>query len=126
MKSDIKSMTNEKRDSVRIEQLMVAVHDTIVETTTITVRENEAGDTLGWSRVTERDRVRDRDNRAAVWMKTEVKTDTVVVERRDSVNIRSPATGGESGRTALHSILKWCFAIIIGLIALTMVLKIRR
>ena len=60
MKSDIKSMTNEKRDSVRIEQLMMAVHDTIVETTTITVRENEAGDTLGWSRVTERDRIRDR------------------------------------------------------------------
>lgn len=103
-----------------------AVHDTIREVTTVTVDRKENGDTVRVCIVTERDRVRDRDNKAAVWMKTEVKTDTVVVERRDSVNIRSPATGGESGRTALHSILKWCFAIIIGLIALTVVLKIRR
>ena len=111
----------ERRDSLVVEQ-----RDTFREVTTVTVDRKENGDTVRVCIVTERDRVRDRDNRAAVWMKTEVKTDTVVVERRDSVNIRSPATGGESGRTALHFILKWCFAIVIGLIALTVVLKIRR
>ena len=89
MRYDIKNLTNEKRDSVRIEQLMVAVHDTIVETTTITVRENEAGDTLGWSRVTERDRIRDRAALKNEEMRLVEKTDTVYVERRDTVKVRS-------------------------------------
>ena len=89
MRYDVKSLTNEKRDSVRIEQLMVAVHDTIVETTTITVRENEAGDTLGWSRVTERDRIRDRVALKNEEMRLVEKTDTVYVERRDTVKVRN-------------------------------------
>ena len=35
------AVKSEVRDSLRVEQVMVAVHDTIVETTTIVVRENE-------------------------------------------------------------------------------------
>lgn len=65
-KSDVRSQTTEQRDSVRVEQVMVAVHDTIVETTTITVTlrepqdKNEAPDTVRVAKVTERDRIRDR------------------------------------------------------------------
>ena len=46
VKAEVRGLTAEVRDSLRVEQLMVAVHDTIVETTTITIRENEQGDTV--------------------------------------------------------------------------------
>ena len=117
--------TYSMRDSVS-SSVVDAVHDTIREVTTITVQLGAEGDTTFQSVVTDRERFRDRSRQDVATYKNVIRTDTVVVERRDSVNIRSPATGGESGRTALHSILKWCFAIVIGLIALTMVLKIRR
>ena len=110
-----------ERDSV-----VVTERDTIREVTTVMIQLGAEGDTTFQSVVTDRERFRDRSRQDVATYKNVIKTDTVVVERRDSVNIRSPATGGESGRTALHSILKWCFAIVIGLIALTMVLKIRR
>ena len=55
------SKVQNSRDSVRVEQVMEAVHDTIVETTIITIRENEQGDTLRVSTVTDRLRVKDRD-----------------------------------------------------------------
>ena len=41
VKSEELKVKSEVRDSLRVEQVMVAVHDTIVETTTIVVRENE-------------------------------------------------------------------------------------
>ena len=110
-----------ERDSV-----VVTERDTIREVTTVMIQLGAEGDTTFQSVVTDRERFRDRSRQDVATYKNVIRTDTVVVERRDSVNIRSPATGGESGRTALHSILKWCFAIVIGLIALTMVLKIRR
>ena len=73
----------ETRDTVR-EQVMVAVHDTIREITTITVQTNDAGDTLKVVQITDRDRARARE---AVRDKEErlvVKTDTVYIEKRDS------------------------------------------
>ena len=108
----------ERRDSLVVEQ-----RDTFREVTTVTVDRKENGDTVRVCIVTERDCVRDRDNRAAVWMKTEVKTDTVVVERRDSVLVKN---SNQARASPLLMNLKWCFAIIIGLIVLTVVLKIRR
>ena len=46
MKSDVRSLKAEVKDSVSVEQVMVAVCDSITETTTITIRENEQGDTI--------------------------------------------------------------------------------
>lgn len=114
------------QDSVK-EEVMVAVHDTIMEVTTITIRENELGDTLRVSTVTDRMRGRSRDAIAVQRTKTEVKVDTVYVERRDSVEIRSrpSAGGGQSGGTALHTTLRLIIWIIIGLIGLVIVVKIR-
>ena len=123
MRSDVRSRTGEARDSVRVEQVMVAVHDTIKETTTITVRENEAGDTLRVSRVTERDRVRDRTHVKSMEVDVRVVRDTVYIAKRDSVLIKNE----EKARASpLLKILKWSFWIVVGLIALTVVLKIRR
>ena len=125
-RSDVRSQRSEVRvDSVK-EDMVVAVHDTIMEVTTIHIRTNDAGDTVRMTTVTDRDRVTDRSRADRATYRSEVRVDTVVVERRDSVNIRSPATNGQSGRSALQSMLKWIFAIIIGLIALVVVLRFRR
>lgn len=122
--SDVRRLTAEVRDSVRVEQVMVVVHDTIVETTTITIRENEAGDTLRLSRVTERDRVRDRAQVKDREERVVVRTDTVFVEKRDSVLIQK-AQGPGARDSPFTMALKWVFWIVIALIGLGIVLRIR-
>ena len=102
---------------------MVAVHDTIREVTTITIRENEHGDTLRVSTVTDRLRGRSRDAIAVQKTKVEVRVDTIYIEKRDSIEIRS-RPDGQSGGTALHKTLRWIFWIIIGLIALVITIRI--
>lgn len=115
----------DSRDSVRVEQVMVAVHDTIVETTTITIRENELGDTLRVSTVTDRLRARDRDAIAVQKTKTEVRVDTIYIEKRDSIEIRSRPEGSQSqkGQTFLRG-LKWIFWIVIALMGFVIVIKV--
>lgn len=126
VRSDVRSQTTEViRDTVR-EQVLVAVHDTLREVTTITVQQNEAGDTVFRSVVTDRDRVRER---AAVKDKEEkviVRTDTVFVERRDSTDVRNyGATESRSGETALHRTLKWVLAIAFLLLASVVFVRAR-
>ena len=96
------------------------VRDTVKEVTTITVDRNEAGDTVRVSTVTDRLRGRSRDAIAVQKTKTEVVRDTVIIEKRDSIEIRSrPSVGGEqSGGTALHKTLRLVLWIIIALIGL--------
>ena len=126
-----------RSDSVK-EQVVVAERDTIREVTTITVRLNEAGDTVRVAQVTERERLRDRSRHDMATYRTEVRVDTVYIERRDSVDVKTtnlafPSaadrwfTNGtnQSGGTALHTTLKWVFWIILALIGLGVVLKIR-
>ena len=107
---------------------MVAVHDAIMEVTTITVDRNEIGDTLRVSTVTDRLRGRSRDAIAVQRTKTEVKVDTVYIEKRDSIEIRSRPLvgGGQSGGTALHTTLRLVLWIIVAVIALIIVVKIRK
>ncbi len=100
----------------------VEVHDTVMEVTTVTVQLGAAGDTVFRSIVTDRTRAKSRENRAVNQTKTEVRVDTVFVERRDSVSIRSPTGNRQS---ALQDILKWIFWIIVGLIVLTVIIKIK-
>ena len=99
-------LTNE-RDSV-------VEHDTLVEVTTVTIRENERGETVRVSTVTDRERVRDRalsrDSRV------KIKVGTVYIERRDStvvLNTERRAMASSWGIT-----LKWIFVIGIALIGL--------
>lgn len=123
MSSEVREVTSERRDSVRLEQVVVAVHDTIVEVTTILVQTNADGDTVKVDKVTDRtrtstrDRVRDKTERVAV------RTDTVFVEKRDSVFVRAPSATEASGGSTLVRSLKWIFWIVIGVLALVLVFK---
>ena len=124
---EVTSRTEEVvRDTVR-EQVIVAVYDTLREVTTITVQQNELGDTVKTSIVTERDRFRDR---AAVKDREEkvmVKTDTVYVERRDSVFVEKPmAQVGSGGGNPVVKSLKWIFWILVMVIVLLVLIKVSR
>ena len=122
--SEVRRLTAEVRVDSVVVGTMEVVHDTIVETTIITVRENEAGDTISRSVVTDRTRARGRDNVAAYKTKTVVKTDTVFVERRDSVLVKN--TNVKSRDSPFENTLKWVFFIVLALIGLILLLRIRR
>lgn len=126
-RSDVRVRTGEARDSVRVEQVMVAEHDTIMETTTITVRENEAGDTLRMSRVTERDRVRDRAHVKSMEVDVRVVRDTVYLERRDSSFVKNANLKNQTDKmSAVVDTLKWVFWILICVIVLVLIFKVTR
>ena len=117
------SETVEARDSV-----VVAIRDTVREVTTIHIQTNEAGDTVKVTTVTDRLRSRDCDAIAMQKTKTEIRVDTVYVERRDSVMVQGSGfkVNGEKARASPGvQTLKWVFWIIIGLIGLVIVMKIR-
>ena len=122
-----KTTFQEARDSVRVEQVMVAVHDTIMETVTIVVRENEQGDTLRLEKTTERDRFRDRAQVKEKEERVVVKTDTVFIEKRDSVDVKnhSPTFGAGSSGGFVAS-LRWIFWIIVAIGGLIIVIKVSR
>ena len=111
---------------MRVEQVMVAVHDTIMETVTIVVDRNEAGDTLKLSTVTERDRVRFATQLKDKSERIKVIHDTVFVAKRDSVSTtnRTNETNGRASPVVLT--LKWVFWIIIAVIALIVTIKLSR
>lgn len=128
VKAEVRGLTAEVRDSLLVEQVMVAVHDTIVETTTIVVRENEQGDTVRMSVVTDRERVRSMYDVRSKKEEVRVVRDTVYVERTDSVRVERGQVRGDSyqsGGTALHRTLKWVFWIIVGLSALIIIVKLK-
>ena len=127
VRSDVRGRTAVARDSVRVEQVMVAEHDTIMETTTITVRENEAGDTLRMSRVTERDRVRDRAHVKSMEVDVRVVRDTVYLEQRDSSFVKNANLKNQTDkRSAVVDSLKWVFWILICVIVLVLIFKVTR
>lgn len=121
-RSDVRSQRSEVRvDSVK-EDVVVAVHDTIMEVTTIHIRTNDAGDTVRMTTVTDRDRVTDRSRADRAMYRTMVKTDTVYVEKRDSVLIKNE----EKARASpFEKSLKWIFWIVIALMGLCIVFKIK-
>jgi hypothetical protein len=109
--------TTELRSSEVRDSVMVAVHDTIMETTTIVIDRNEAGDTVFTSVVTERDRIRNRDRVRDNHEKTVIRTDTVFVERRDSV--KTTESHGSSARASpVVRSLRWVCFVIVALIVL--------
>lgn len=126
MKAEVRGLAAEVRDSLRVEQVMVAVHDTIVETTTITIRENEQGDTVRMSVVTDRDRSRSMYDVRSKTEEVRVVRDTVYVAVRDSTDVRNyGATESQSGGTALHRTLKWVLAIAFLLLASVVFVRAR-
>ena len=127
VKTDSSFKIQDSRDSVRVEQLVVAVHDTIMETTTITIRENEQGDTLRVSTMTDRLRGRSRDAIAVQKTKTEVRIDTVFVAVRDSSFVKNTnGTNGTNRASPVAQTLKWVFWIIIAIGGLIIVIRVAR
>ena len=119
------SESTELRSSDVKDSVLVAVHDTIMETVTITVDRNEAGDTVFTSVVTDRTRATARDRVRDKQESVVVKTDTVFVERRDSVSTTN-RTDPTNKASPMVSSLKWIFWIIVSLIVLVIILKYRR
>ena len=109
------------RDTVR-EVVLVEVHDTLLETNTITITTNEVGDTTFTSIVTDRtrasahDRVRDKEEKLVV------RTDTVYVERKDSVVVKEANVSHQT--LSISHLLKWIFWIVCAIIVLIIVIKL--
>ena len=114
-----------RADSVK-ENVMVAVFDTIRETTTITVLTTTEGDTLRVEKVVERDDSKLRVISSEVMVKSEAleaTSDTLIV--RDSVTVIAAPTTGEAGagKRNVGAILWWIFAIICALGGLVYMIK---
>ncbi len=115
---------NESTDVRSRDSVVVAVHDTIMETTTIVVDRNETGDTLKLSTVTERDRVRDRAQVKDQHERIVMKTDTVFVATRDSSYItNTDLTNRTNERSGFVYGVKWLVALVAAVIVLVIVLK---
>ena len=89
------------------------MHDTIVEVTTVTIRENEAGDTLQIAQLTERTRTTVRDRTNDVQERVAVRTDTVYIANRDSVEVKERP----------RNTLRWVLLVVVGLIVLVISIK---
>lgn len=103
----------------------MVVHDTIREVTTITIRQNEAGDTLKVVQVTDRDRIRSKADVRSKKEVVRVERDTVYVEKRDSVVVRDAANISHH-TSAISHLLKWIFWILVAGIVLVVVLRFGR
>lgn len=124
---EVRAESSEMREA----SVALDVADTVKEVTMITVRENEAGDTVRLVQVTERERVRSRERAQEVVEKVVVRVDTVYVERRDSVVVERPsavaAGGGDAGKgSAVVQALKWAFWLVVAVGALVFGIKFFR
>ena len=116
------------RDTVW-QQVVVAVHDTLREVTTITLRQNDQGDTLKLVQVTDRTRAPRSEGLKEKKERTEVRVDTVYVEKTDTLTVSSKLISGKpdsvsSKRSTVNQTLKWLFAILCALIVLVITIKL--
>ena len=117
------------RDTVR-EEVALVVHDTLREVTTITVRQNEAGDTLKVTQITDRDRIRSKADVRSKKEVVRVERDTVYIEKRDSLLVKSEELRVKSSlshhTSAISHLLKWIFWILLAGIVLIVILRFGR
>ena len=115
------------RDTVR-EEVALMVHDTIREVTTITIRQNEAGDTLKVTQITDRDRIRSKADVRSKKEVVRVERDTAYIAVRDSVSSSKFQVSGDSlshHTSAISHLLKWIFAVICAVGVLVIVVKMK-
>lgn len=105
---------------------MVAVHDTLREVTTITIQQNEAGDTVKQSIVTDRYRGRNTEGLKVHDERLTVQRDTIYVEKRDTVMVQKfqGFQGSSEKKPGLLTYVKWIFAIIVALIGLIITVRV--
>lgn len=82
------------RDTVW-EQVLVAVHDTLREVTTITLQQNDRGDPLKLVQVTDCTRASNREGYRDREEKIVIKTDTVYIEKTDTLTVNSKLISGK-------------------------------
>ena len=116
------------RDTVW-QQVVVAVHDTLREVTTITLQQNDQGDALKLVQVTDCTRASRSHDLREKKERTEVRVDTVYLERTDTLTVSSKLISGKpdsvsSKQTGLVPTLKWIFGILCALIVLVITLKL--
>ena len=104
----------------RSRETVVVERDTLREVTVITVQTNERGDTVKVVQVTDLTRARNRDAVSDRQEKTAIKTDTVFIERSDSVavsttTVTKAVSQKEGFWTKLRSTLKWALAVVVAL-----------
>ena len=116
---------NESMEERSRESVVVAVHDTMMETKTITITKNVDGDTLRLTQITDRTRASAMSDVRSKKEDVRVRVDTVYVERRDSSYVKNTnGTNDTNSRASpFVSSLKWIFFIIVSLIVLIVVIK---
>lgn len=127
MRSEVSSLKLlDTKDTMR-EQVMVAVHDTLREVTTISVQMNETGDTVFKSMVTERDRLRWLSDVREKKEEARVVIDSVHIERNDSVRTQNArlTSRGENWSSSLVSVLKWVVAVMVVLSMLIIIVRLK-
>ncbi len=123
--SDFRAASSES--VVKSDSVVVALRDTLREVTRVTVQLGVAGDTVFRSIITDRDRYRDKSRHDMAKYRTEIRVDTVYVERRDSVSVEIAGRARNEGAKGSGFVagLRWVFWIVVGLIVLVVVLKWR-
>lgn len=116
---------NESMEERSRESVVVAVHDTMMETKTITITKNVDGDTLRLTQITDRTRASAMSDVRSKKEDVRVRVDTVYVEKRDSSYVKNTNSTNDTNSRAspFVSSLKWIFFIIVSLIVLIVVIK---
>ena len=96
-----------------------------IERTTITLQQNDQGDTLKLVQVTDRTCASKREGYRDREEKIVIKTDTVYIEKTDTLTVSSKLISGKpDSQTELVPTLKWIFAILCAVIVLTLTIKL--
>ena len=126
------SQRHEVSDTIR-EQVVVEVHDTVRETTTITVQLDTAGDTVRLLQVTERNTIRNSDRIREHTERTLELKDTLTVEKQTdrSVAVAGPNVEIDKNGNVTKRVnrfaqsLKWLFLTLVAIIAIIILMKIK-
>ena len=126
------SQRHEVSDTIR-EQVVVEVHDTVRETTTITVQLDTAGDTVRLLQVTERNTIRNSDRIREHTERTLELKDTLTVEKQTdrSVAVAGPNVEIDKNGNVTKRVnrfaqsLKWLFLTLVAVIAIIILMRIK-
>ena len=126
------SQRHEVSDTIR-EQVVVEVHDTVRETTTITVQLDTAGDTVRLLQVTERNTIRNSDRIREHTERTLELKDTLSVEKQTdrSVAVAGPNVEIDKNGNVTKKVnrfaqsLKWLFLTLVAIIAIIILIRIK-
>ena len=126
------SQRHEVSDTIR-EQVVVEVHDTVRETTTITVQLDTAGDTVRLLQVTERNTIRNSDRIREHTERTLELKDTLTVEKQTdrSVAVAGPNVEIDKNGNVTKKVnrfaqsLKWLFLTLVAIIAIIILIRIK-